>query len=126
MHCLTAFHSCSIVCPQDLVDAIAHVRHGNTIASQHRKRAASLPTRLAGLVMGSLNTSGVGFIKSMTPVERHAELVYAESLFEKVCRLPFFGITFGAFGLSILPSTMYCLWEPEAQFEHRCKYKTGA
>ncbi|KAH9856071.1 hypothetical protein C2E23DRAFT_809912 [Lenzites betulinus] len=68
---------------EDLVDAIGHVRHGNTIASQHRKRAASLPTRLAGLVVGSLNTSGVGFIKSMTPVERHAELVYAESLFEK-------------------------------------------
>ncbi|KAI0820513.1 hypothetical protein BC628DRAFT_1422846 [Trametes gibbosa] len=68
---------------EDLVDAIAHVRHGNAIASQHRKRAASLPTRLAGLVVGSLNTSGVGFIKSMTPVERHAELVYAESLFEK-------------------------------------------
>ncbi|KAI8992733.1 hypothetical protein BD414DRAFT_482011 [Trametes punicea] len=67
----------------DLVDAIAQVKHGNTIANQHRKRAASLPTRLAGLVMGSLNTSGVGFIKSMTPVERHAELVYAESLFEK-------------------------------------------
>ncbi|KAI0654599.1 hypothetical protein C8Q70DRAFT_1026823 [Cubamyces menziesii] len=68
---------------EDLVDAIAQVRHGNSIASQHRKRAASLPTRLAGLVVGSLNTSGVGFIKSMTPVERHAELVYAESLFEK-------------------------------------------
>ncbi|PIL26355.1 hypothetical protein GSI_12111 [Ganoderma sinense ZZ0214-1] len=68
---------------EDLVDALAKVRHGNGIASQHRKRAASLPTRLAGLVMGSLNTSGVGFIKSMTPVERHAELVYAESMFEK-------------------------------------------
>ncbi|KAM5534139.1 hypothetical protein V8D89_012159 [Ganoderma adspersum] len=68
---------------EDLVDAIAKVRHGNSVASQHRKRAASLPTRLAGLVMGSLNTSGVGFIKNMTPVERHAELVYAESLFEK-------------------------------------------
>ncbi|KAI0640867.1 hypothetical protein C8Q79DRAFT_993037 [Trametes meyenii] len=68
---------------EDLVDAIAQVRHGNTIASQHRKRAGSLPTRLAGLVIGALNTSGVGFIKSMTPVERHAELVYAESLFEK-------------------------------------------
>ena len=71
-------------CAQDLVDAIAHVRHGNTIASQHRKRVASLPTRLAGLVVGSLNTSGVGFIKNMTAVERHAELVYAETLFEKV------------------------------------------
>ncbi|KAI0351117.1 hypothetical protein OH77DRAFT_1430135 [Trametes cingulata] len=68
---------------EDLVDAIAQVKHGNTIAGQHRKRAASLPTRLAGLVVGSLNTSGVGFIKSMTAVERHAELVYAESLFEK-------------------------------------------
>lgn len=76
--------------------------------------------------MGSLNTSGVGFIKSMTPVERHAELVYAESLFEKVCRLPFFGIMFGAFGLSSPPCTMYCLWEPGVQFEPRCEYKTGA
>ena len=84
-----SLHPCSIpTCladnAQDLVDAIAKVRHGNGVASQHRKRAASLPTRLAGLVMGSLNTSGVGFIRSMTPVERHAELVYAESLFEKV------------------------------------------
>ncbi|KAI0742250.1 hypothetical protein C8Q80DRAFT_1186927 [Daedaleopsis nitida] len=68
---------------EDLVDAIAQVRHGNVIASQHRKKAASLPTRLAGFVVGSLNTSGVGFIKSMSPMERHAELVYAESLFEK-------------------------------------------
>ncbi|KAI0920179.1 hypothetical protein AcW1_001987 [Taiwanofungus camphoratus] len=67
----------------DLLSALNHVRHGNAIASQHRKRAASLPTRLAGLLVGSLNTSGVGFIKSMTPVERHAELVYAESLLEK-------------------------------------------
>ncbi|KAH9926631.1 uncharacterized protein BXZ73DRAFT_49303 [Epithele typhae] len=68
---------------EDLLKAIGHVRHGNTIAQQHRKRAASLPTRLAGFVVGSLNTSGVGFIKSMTAVERHAELVYAETLFEK-------------------------------------------
>jgi len=68
---------------EDLLSGLNHVRHGNNVASQHRKPAASLPTRLAGLVMGSLNTSGVGFIKSMTPVERHAELVYAESLFEK-------------------------------------------
>ncbi|CCM00537.1 uncharacterized protein FIBRA_02571 [Fibroporia radiculosa] len=68
---------------EDLVSGLNHVRHGNAVASRHRKRTASLPTRLAGLVMGSLNTSGVGFIKSMTRVERHAELVYAESLFEK-------------------------------------------
>ncbi|EPS94824.1 hypothetical protein FOMPIDRAFT_1152789 [Fomitopsis schrenkii] len=68
---------------EDLLAALNHVKNGNTVASEHRKRAASLPTRLAGLVLGSLNTSGVGWIKSMTPVERHAELVYAESLFEK-------------------------------------------
>ena len=82
---------CPCLCQtaQDLVLALSHVKHGNSIASQHRKRQASLPTRLAGLVVGSLNTSGVGFIKSMTAVERHAELVYAESLFEKVSNLPF-------------------------------------
>lgn len=38
-----------------------------------------LPTRVS-----SLNTTGVGFVRTMTDVERHAELVYAESLFEKV------------------------------------------
>ena len=68
---------------QDLLSAIAHTRHGNAIAHQHRKPAASLTSRLASYVVGSLNATGVGFVKTMTPVERHAELVYAESLFEK-------------------------------------------
>ncbi|KAH9942857.1 hypothetical protein B0H21DRAFT_749760 [Amylocystis lapponica] len=68
---------------EDLLSALKDARHGNAIASQHRKRTASLATRLAGLVVGSLNTSGVGFVRSMSDVERHAELVYAESLFEK-------------------------------------------
>ena len=36
-----------------------------------------------GRVIKSLNTSGVGWYRSMTPTERHAELVYTESLFEK-------------------------------------------
>lgn len=85
--CIHSIYSCcDLHASQDLLSALNHVRHGNAIASQHRKRAASLPTRLAGLLVGSLNTSGVGFIKSMTPVERHAELVYAESLLEKVER----------------------------------------
>jgi hypothetical protein len=66
---------------QDLLSAMAHIKHGNTIANEHRKRAASLPFRLANYVTGS--TTGVNWIKSMTPVELHAELVYAESLFEK-------------------------------------------
>ncbi|KAI0691814.1 hypothetical protein BC835DRAFT_1430711 [Cytidiella melzeri] len=68
---------------QDLLAAITSVKQGNAVAQQHRKRNAALPTRLVGLVIGSLNTSGVGFYKSMSAVERHAELVYAESLFEK-------------------------------------------
>ena len=68
---------------QDLLSAIAHARHGNMIANQHRKPAASLKSRLASYVVSSINATGVGFVKTMTPVERHAELVYAESLFEK-------------------------------------------
>lgn len=71
---------------QDLLAAIGHVKKGNTVAAAHRKRAASLPTRLAGLLVGSLNTTGIGWISSMTPVERHAELVYAETLYERVSR----------------------------------------
>ncbi|KAF8989353.1 hypothetical protein BDQ17DRAFT_1314373 [Cyathus striatus] len=59
----------------DLLAAIQHTKHGNHIASQHRKKHSFL-----GSILGS---SGVDFIKSMTPVERHAELVYAESLYEK-------------------------------------------
>jgi hypothetical protein len=68
---------------QDLLAAIGHTRHGNQIAELHRKRAASYVSRFAGYVIGSDN-SGIGFIKSMTVVERHAELTYAESLYEKV------------------------------------------
>ena len=64
--------------------AIGHTKHGNVIASQHRKKAASITSRIAGLVIGSNSSSGVGFVKSMTAVERHAELIYAETLFQKV------------------------------------------
>lgn len=65
---------------------MGHTKHGNTIANEHRKKAASLPFRLAGYVTGN---TGVNWVKSMTDVERHAELVYAESLFEKVRNLGF-------------------------------------
>jgi hypothetical protein len=67
---------------------MGHTKHGNTIANEHRKKAASLPFRLAGYVTGN---TGVNWVKSMTNVERHAELVYAESLFEKArnFRFPF-------------------------------------
>ena len=66
---------------QDLLSAMGHTKHGNTVANEHRKKAASLPFRLAGYVTGN---TGANWVKSMTDVERHAELVYAESLFEKV------------------------------------------
>ncbi|KIM74729.1 hypothetical protein PILCRDRAFT_827932 [Piloderma croceum F 1598] len=66
----------------DLLAAIDHTRHGNHIAQLHRKKTGSYVSRLAGYVIGS-DSSGVGFIKSMTMTERHAELTYAESLFEK-------------------------------------------
>lgn len=64
----------------DLLSAMGHTKRGNTIANEHRKKAASLPFRLAGYVTGN---TGVNWVKSMTDVERHAELVYAECLFEK-------------------------------------------
>ncbi|KAG6875259.1 hypothetical protein C0993_008664, partial [Termitomyces sp. T159_Od127] len=61
---------------EDLLSAINHTRHGNHIASQHRKKAGFF-----GSLIGS--ASSTAFIRSMTDTERHAELTYAESLFEK-------------------------------------------
>ncbi|KAF8867713.1 hypothetical protein CPB84DRAFT_1859129 [Gymnopilus junonius] len=71
----------------DLIAGIQHTKQGNHIASLHRKKAAFLGSRLAGYVVSSVSSAlhpgSVQWIKSMTDVERHAELVYAESLFEK-------------------------------------------
>ncbi|KAF5368262.1 hypothetical protein D9615_010361 [Tricholomella constricta] len=64
---------------EDLLAGIHHTRHGNHVASLHRKKAGFF-----GSILGSAGlSSSSSFIKSMTDVERHAELVYAESLFEK-------------------------------------------
>jgi hypothetical protein len=63
---------------------MGHTKHGNTIANEPQKKAASLPFRLAGYVTGN---TGANWVKSMTDVERHAELVYAECLFEKARNL---------------------------------------
>jgi len=73
---------------EDLLAGIGHTKQGNIVAQAHRKKATVLGSRLAGYVVASLpvpgtGTGGVGWIKGMTDVERHAELVYAESLFEK-------------------------------------------
>ncbi|KZW03062.1 hypothetical protein EXIGLDRAFT_728589 [Exidia glandulosa HHB12029] len=64
---------------KDLAHAIASLKHGAQIAQQHRK-PLPFASRLAGLVLGS---SGVNHVRGMTDVQRHAELVYAESLLEK-------------------------------------------
>lgn len=66
---------------KDLTEAITHARHGNEIADQHRKKSRylSFPLRLVGKAF----KGGVGWYESMTPMERHAELVYTESLYEK-------------------------------------------
>jgi len=78
---------------QDLLAAINHTKHGITVASAHRKHPSSFAGRLAGYIVSSLGTSGTEWIAGMTPVERHAELVYAESLYQKV-RRPFERVTY--------------------------------
>ena len=81
--CIPANPQNSLNLLQDLLAGITHTKHSNVIANQHRKKQAFLGSRLAGYVVSTLQSGGVGFIKSMTQVERHAELVYAESMFEK-------------------------------------------
>ncbi|KAG6906232.1 hypothetical protein DXG01_015064 [Tephrocybe rancida] len=61
---------------EDLLSAINHMKHGNHIVSEHHKNAGFF-----GSLVGSRSTTA--FLRSMTPVERHAELLYAESLFLK-------------------------------------------
>ncbi|EJD49485.1 hypothetical protein AURDEDRAFT_143769 [Auricularia subglabra TFB-10046 SS5] len=64
---------------KDLAQAIAAVKHGAAVAQQHRK-AVPFASRIVGLVgMGN----PVAFVKGMSDVQRHAELVYAECLLEK-------------------------------------------
>ncbi|KAJ3853348.1 hypothetical protein EV368DRAFT_73508 [Lentinula lateritia] len=87
---------------EDILSGIEHTKQGNLIAAQHRKKAAFFTSRLAGYVVSSLNTTGVGFIRSMTDVERHAELVYAESLFEKAL----LGIVYSGDWLAFIKETL--------------------
>ncbi|KAG1827902.1 hypothetical protein EV424DRAFT_1318995 [Suillus variegatus] len=68
---------------KDLLAAINHTKRGIAVASAHRKRPASFAGRLAGYIVPAFSTSGTEWITGMTPVERHAELVYAESLYQK-------------------------------------------
>lgn len=66
----------------DLRVASRHVQHGNKIAVGHRAPAPPILSRFAGYVWDNA-TSGVRFLKSMTPAQRHAELLFAETTFAK-------------------------------------------
>ncbi|KZO92430.1 hypothetical protein CALVIDRAFT_546961 [Calocera viscosa TUFC12733] len=65
---------------QELASAIEDAKHTTEVAQRHRKPAPGIASRVAGLVVGGSNLS---FVKSMTDVQRHAELVYAETLLIK-------------------------------------------
>jgi len=54
------------------------MRKSTQLASQHRKHV-SIAGRLTGLVI----SSHISQLRSMTPIERHAELIYAEALVQK-------------------------------------------
>ncbi|PVF92998.1 hypothetical protein CPB86DRAFT_809145 [Serendipita vermifera] len=64
---------------KDLLAALELMKTGSNIAIKHRK-PVSLASKVSGLVFGG---SPVTWFKSMTPVQRHAELVYAECLAQK-------------------------------------------
>jgi hypothetical protein len=60
----------------DLLTALEICKGTSTLAHNLRKPAGSLASRLGGMVRTS---QAIGNIKAMTPIERHAELVYAET-----------------------------------------------
>ena len=67
--------------PADLKHAIRVTTYVTELAVSHRRHSTSLTSRLSGFVKGG--GGGLAFIKGMTPVQRHAELVYAETLMMK-------------------------------------------
>ena len=68
---------------QDLEDAKVAVTYGNNLANHHRAPTASILSSLAGLLWDN-TASNVARFMAMTPTQRHAELLYAETLFAKV------------------------------------------
>jgi hypothetical protein len=60
----------------DLHNALEICKGTAVTASALRKPSDGLVTRLGGLVKSG---AGVARVKAMTPLERHAELVYAET-----------------------------------------------
>ena len=75
-----------LTCEKDLLEGIGHAKRGNAFADKHRKKVISNDNpfmQFLEKVSDALGGSGPGWYESMTPTERHAELVYAETLFEK-------------------------------------------
>ncbi|KAF8153787.1 hypothetical protein B0H34DRAFT_661565 [Crassisporium funariophilum] len=58
---------------KDLLDASNKAQRGKQVANQHRRKRSPI----------SKLQNKISFIKGMTDVERHAEVVYAETLFER-------------------------------------------
>lgn len=65
---------------QDLEDSLVTLTAGTALAAAHRS-SVSLGARMSEILHGS---RGVSEMKRMNNVERHAELLYAETLFAKV------------------------------------------
>ncbi|PKI83961.1 hypothetical protein MVES_001861 [Malassezia vespertilionis] len=78
---------------EDLATAISHCRDALTVASLLRKRASAISC--FGRFVRGVGPS-VSWVASMTPVERHAELVYAEcALLKAVLGIALSGDLFG-------------------------------
>ena len=60
----------------DLANALELCKATSTVASALRKPSDSIVTRIGGLVRSG---AGVQRVKEMTVLQRHAELVYAET-----------------------------------------------
>lgn len=67
--------------PDDLAAAIQCCKDSIVITSLLRKKDHGVFNTMRGLTLGS---TGVGSIKSMTLVQRHAELIFAECTLLKV------------------------------------------
>ena len=71
-----------MICEKDLLVGIKYAELGNAVADEHRRKDTNLFKNFMDKVLDGLPVRGPEWYKSMTPVERHAELAYVESLTE--------------------------------------------
>ncbi|TBU46751.1 hypothetical protein BD309DRAFT_998854 [Dichomitus squalens] len=65
---------------KDLQEALTHLNRGNELAAAHRAPVTSFSAKVSGLIWGAKR---VDAIRAMTAVQRHAELLFAETTFAK-------------------------------------------